>query len=107
MVKKVQKKIIHECAMTFSPYDFEGTLLDAHEHIAKLLKEYGPDARLDFDPLGSDPYSDNPGYSVMIQREETDEEMEKRLVVEQSAKLVQEARDRAELKRLQDKLGVK
>ncbi len=107
MVKKEKKKIVTYEVERFSPYDFETTLISIQEMISRLVREHGPEARMNYDSRGSDPYSDSPEFNLMVDREETDEEFEKRVAEQTVQQAEQEARDRAELKRLQDKLGVK
>ncbi len=104
-----KKKIISVEVDTMSPSDFEGTLADARQKINELIDEYGPVARLDWNRYFYYDYATQPSprFELYVDREETDEEFEKRVVQEKKLEAEQEKRDRKELVRLQKKLGEK
>jgi hypothetical protein len=111
MVKKVppKKHIITVPAYEISPYELEGPLGDIRILIDKWIQEHGSDARLNWDPDNWPQYQDSPSpqYEIMVSREETDAEFDKRVTEERIRQEAQDARDRKELERLQAKFGVK
>ena len=106
---KPKKKIITVTTESLCPYELESTLADAKSKIEKLIEQYGPNARLDWDSRYYEPYAPEPSprYHVQIQREENDEEFAKRIALETKYRTEQEARDLAEFTRLQQKFGAK
>lgn len=110
MVKKtakISKKIITTDVDTISPYELASTLNNLKEQIDRWIASYGPDARLNYDRNGSDPYSDSPEFQIQVQREETDEEYEKRIRDEKEWIDSRDKHDRKEFERLQKKFGAK
>ncbi len=103
----MSKKVITVVAYSFSPSNFEGTLESIQKEIETLIKEYGKDARLDYNKYFYYPYEReaSPQYEVMINREETDEEYETRIGKEQAMAVEREAREKAEFERLSKKFG--
>lgn len=76
------------------------TLEKAFSQIKGLIKLYGKDAEIDWCYLA---YSDGKYLSVFYKRNETDEEMKKRLLREAETRKCQDERDKAEFARLQAK----
>lgn len=104
-----KKKVITISATEVSPYELEGTLAEIRNQINDWIDMYGPVARLAWDPNHWPQYngSPSPQYDIMVSREETDEEYNKRIREEAAQKSAQEERDRKEFERLAKKLGVK
>lgn len=102
-----KKKIISVQADRMSPYDFETSLKSLKLLVEKWIEQFGENARLDFDKNGSDPYSDSPEYTLLVEREETDAEFDTRVLLENQATLRQVEYDMKEFTRLQKKLGIK
>ena len=104
-----KKKIITVSLSDISPYELEGTLADVNNQIQSWIKQYGADARLNWNPDHWPQYNDSPSpqYDIRHDREETDEEYKKRLEQEGIQKSLQDERDRKEFERLSKKLGVK
>ena len=102
-----KRKIITVTAQTFSPYHFEGTLETVLKEVKELIKVYGKDARLDYDPHHYEPYSTeaSPQFGILVSREETEEEYQSRVAVEKALGDDREARERAEFERLSKKFG--
>jgi hypothetical protein len=88
---------------TLSVYTFDTTLANIKETVDGWIKEYGPDARIDYCATGFDRYDDSPQYSIQVDREETDEEQAIRISREERNKIEQDGRDRAEFERLAQK----
>lgn len=109
MVKKTVnlKKIIDTPREVISLYDFEGTLGHLENLVAHWVEEYGKDARLDYAREGYTQYSDSPQFQILVRREETDEEYEKRVIEERRWTANREEQDRQEYERLSKKFGVK
>jgi hypothetical protein len=72
-----------------------------------LIKVHGKDARLDYDSLYCEQYSSeaSPRFGVLVSREETEEEYNRRVTVEKELESTREARERAEFERLSKKFG--
>jgi hypothetical protein len=104
-----KKKIITVSVSEVSPYEFEGTLVDLRNQLYAWIDLYGPTARISWDPDHWPQYNDSPSpqYDIMVSREETDEEYNKRIKEEAVQKSVQEERDRKEFERLAKKFGGK
>lgn len=102
-----KRRIITECVDHESPYSFEGKLSNVYEFVKGLLEQYGPDARLGWDPNYYYDYesSPTPRYSIDIDRLETDEEFQKRLDRQEIADKVQQEKELEDLRRLQEKYG--
>ena len=79
-----KKKIITVSLSEISPYELEGTLADVRNQIQSWIEQYGPTARLNWDPDNWPQYNDSPSpqYDIRHDREETEEEYKKRLVYE-------------------------
>lgn len=111
MAKKniIKKNIIDVQLTDVSPHELEGTLEALRNQIDQWIAEHGATARLcwdgDFWPRYSDSVS--PRYEIKISREETDAEYEHRRADEVKMTEKQDARDKAEFKRLQKMFGVK
>ena len=104
-----KKKIITVSLSEVSPYELEGTLADVAGQIQIWIEQYGPTARLNWDPDYWPRYNDSPSpqYDIRHDREETDDEYNKRIVKEDIQRSTQDERDRKEFERLSKKLGVK
>jgi len=104
-----KKRIITVNLEDVSPYDFEGTLEQFRRQIDTWIEKFGEEAFLSWDPDNWLQYNDSPSpqYQIKINREETDEEYNRRIVAEDIQRSTQEERDRKEFKRLAKKLGVK
>jgi hypothetical protein len=102
-----KREIITVKAHTFSPSTFEGTLESVLKEVKDLIKEYGKDARLDYNKYFHYEYDNeaSPRYEVLVCREETDEEYNTRVAVEKGLDLDRETRERAEFERLSKKFG--
>jgi hypothetical protein len=98
----MNKKIIAAQITTISPYDFDKSLKDIRTYINGLIAEHGEDAEIDYDSSFHHPYDPNPSpqYSLVIRRQETDEEYAERINREDQSKLNIEERDRKEFARL-------
>jgi hypothetical protein len=85
----------------------DGPLLKIKEHIDQLIETYGEDAALDFDGNHHEPYDQDPSprFRVMITREETDMEYQRRTANEALLKSNMEAHERREFERLQKKFN--
>ena len=101
------KKIVTVAAESFSGYSMDGPLLKIKEHIDLLIETYGKDAALDFDGNHHEPYDPGPSprFRVMITREETDMEYQRRTSNEAILKEKMEAHERKEFERPQKKFN--
>lgn len=92
-----------------SNYEFEGKLQTVLERVQELIKEHGPDARLDYNEHFYYDYDREPSprYEVIIEREETEAEANARVKKEKEDKASRDARDKAEFERLSKKFGGK
>jgi len=101
------KQVITEIVATFYSGHFDGTLASAAKEIQTLIKKYGKDAKLYYNPNHFYPYEPDPSpqYEVSISREETDEEYDIRLTKEKALKDERERREKAEFERLSKKFG--
>lgn len=108
-VAKSKKKVISVMLTDVSPYELEGTLGEVQATINRWITEHGIDSRLNWDPDYWPQYNDSPSprYEIKINREETDEEFDKRIKHEALQQSQQEARELAELERLQKKFAGK
>lgn len=100
--KKINKTII---LSDLSPYELEGRLSALLGVIEQLIEQHGEDAYLSWDSTHQEPYSDSPSprFEILLDRIETHEEYAKRIADQEKQKIVQEARELAELNRLQEK----
>ena len=107
-MKKQTKKIITDTLFDVSPYELEGQLSKVKEYIEDLIKRYGDDAFLAWDPWHSYPYDSerSPRYDLKKEREETDDEYKDRLDKERIHRSVVEARELEQLKTLIKKYKV-
>lgn len=103
------KKKISVTVEEVSPSEFELSLSDVQQKINDWIKQYGPDARFDWDEFFSHPYSErcSPRYYIKVTRLETDIEYNNRMAEESRVQSERDARDLAEYNRLQAKFGVK
>ncbi len=103
------KKTITETKDIFSPSNFEGTLGDLSQKVEELIKQYGKDARLNYDKYFAYRYDNEctPSFEVLVNRQETDEEYQNRLQEENDYKKKIEEKERAEFERLSQKYGDK
>lgn len=108
-MSKPKKKIITVSLSEVSPYELEGTLADAANQIQRWIEQYGPTARLNWEPDHWPQYNDSPSpqYNISHDREETSEEYNKRIKHEEIQKAIQDDRDRKEFERLAKKFGEK
>lgn len=104
-----KKRQIREHLGDVSPYEIEGNLKDLRDRVDQWIEDHGENASLDWDAYFHHDYdpSPSPRFNIVRDREETDEEYEKRLVKEKLEKTIQEARELAELERLQKKFAGK
>lgn len=102
---KVVRKKINATEEIFSAGDFEGSLKSLKEKVEVLIKKYGEEAYLNYDKYYCQPYDNDyyPSFEVKVNRDETDEEMNKRLEQENLASEQIKKRELAELARLQEK----
>ena len=102
-----ERKIITERVYEFSPLEIEGTLKQVRDWINREIKEYGLDARLDYNRYHHEPYDENPSprFYILKNRLETDDEFKKRKIQEEQREAEQLARDRQLLKELKERLG--
>lgn len=107
MNKKSPKRMVSDIRNDISPYDFEGSLADLQVRICQWIEQYGPGARIDWDPNFHYSYDPDPSprYNITVDREETDDEYKDRLAQEKKWQDDRDARDRAEFERLQKKFG--
>lgn len=104
-MKKSNRKKINVTEETFSAGDFEGSLKYVLEKVEAMIEKYGSDARLNYDKYFSYPYDNDytPSFEVIVSRDETDKEMNKRLEEEQNRADSIKEKELAELARLQKK----
>ena len=104
-----KKRIITVSRNELSPYELEGALSEVRDRLSHWIVDYGPNARLSWDPDHWPQYNDSPypQYNIMEDREETDEEFEYRICREKIQQAVDDERDRKEFERLQKKYGGK
>jgi hypothetical protein len=104
-----KKRIVTVSASEVSPYELEGTLAEIRNQVNDWIDKYGPVAKLTWDPDHWPQYNDSPSpqYDIMVTREETDDEYNKRIVEEDIQRSTQDARDRKEFERLAKKFGGK
>lgn len=104
---KQKKKIVRDMLQDVSPYDIDCTLEDLQTKVNRWVTEYGRDARLEWDPHHYESYNPDPSprFRIMADREETDEEYKVRIETERVQKAIIEARELAELERLQKKFN--
>jgi len=108
MTKKAPpKKVVTDMLTDVSPHELEGTLQQLSEQIQSWITQYGPAARLSWDPDYWPQYNDSPSprYEIKVDREETDKEQAIRLETEERKRAVQERLERMEFERLQAKFG--
>lgn len=86
-----------------SCWEFDGKVRSILERLEAYIKEHGEDVYLDFRSDGYESYSDSPGYRLMKDRLETDEEWSARTATERKRLADQEARDLKEYERLKAK----
>lgn len=100
------KKIIEVVLSDDVKYQLQGPLASVLENVQALIKEYGPDARMDID-RECEAYSDYWYAYARIygKREETDAEYAKRTRHEKACVDQQLAREEAEYQRLREKFG--
>jgi hypothetical protein len=102
-----QKRQITEYLFDVSPYELEGTLVNLQAQIQQWIDKHGPTARLDWDAYFQHVYDPNPSprFNLVRDREENDKEYTKRLAREKIEMAAQDARELAELERLQKKFA--
>lgn len=100
-----KKRKVTDSLRDLSPYDLEYTLEELQARIAEWILEYGPSARLDWDPYFQYEYEPNPSprFYIKVDREETDEELKARLELEATRQAAREAQERADFERLSKK----
>lgn len=106
---KQKKRTVREHLGDVSPYELEMTLADLRGRINDWIDLYGPTARLDWDAHFQHEYDPNPSprFNIVRDREETDEEYDRRVAKEKVDRQALEARELAELERLQKKFAGK
>jgi hypothetical protein len=104
-----KRKIVREQLTDVSPYDLDGTLADMLDRVNQWIEDYGVNARLDWDAHFHHDYDSNPSprFNIVRDREENDEEYNRRIAKEKLDKQIGEARELAELERLQKKFAGK
>jgi len=92
-----KKRIITATLTEVSPYELEGTLADVRDLLDRWIREHGQEAKLNWDPDNWPQYNDSPSpqYEIKIDREETDDEYNRRIVAEDIQRSTQEERDPA------------
>jgi hypothetical protein len=104
-----KKKIITVPVRDISPYEFEGNLSDLKTRIQEWIDQFGPTARIDWDPHFHYDYeqSPSPRFDIYVSREETDAEMAKREKEHKDYLDAIAKRDKAEYERLKKQFGEK
>lgn len=100
------KKIKYEnFDIRWTSYDFRNDLLaDVLEKVKLLIELYGDDAKLELEVI-EDYGSPYVGMDVIVPREETDEEYEKRIGAESYSETIARANRFAQYKALQKEFG--
>jgi len=108
--KKSKKKIKDVEVEVFSPYELDGMLGDIVAKLVVYVEQYGADARLDYSSYGysRSPYEgDSPGFRIIVQEEESDEEYAARIAKEKEEAKDIESKERKQLEVLLKKYGAK
>lgn len=108
MAKAPKRKEVIEQLKEISPYDLDQKTPDqVIDYFEQLKAQHGPDCYIDWDAWFSYSYESerSPRYFLKRKRLENDTEYEARMVAEKAAKDAQQARDLAELERLQKLYG--
>jgi hypothetical protein len=103
------RQTITVTALEISPYDFEGTLVDMRNKIRDWIDQYGPCARVNWNPDNWPQYNDSPSpqFEIQVFREETDAEWTKRINTNETLAKMKAERDLAEYNRLKKLFGDK
>jgi hypothetical protein len=103
-----QRRKINDMVDDVSTWEFEGTLATVLERVQAMIREHGPDARLDYNRNFYYDYDNDPSprYELYIVREENDEEFNKRLAEQAEYDRKREEAEKAEFERLSKKFGV-
>lgn len=107
-MSKQKKQMVREIKETFSAYEFESSnLKDLKEKVDALIAKYGESAKLNYDKNYYHPYDSEatPSYEVIVSREETDEEFNKRVNEENQWKAKKEDDERKQYEALKKKFG--
>lgn len=102
---KPRKISVRDYRCDVSPYELEGTLVDLRNRLNDWIDSYGPTAKLDWDAHFQHEYDPTPSprFNIVVDREETDEEFDKRLVKEKYNRQLRETAERVEFERLKKK----
>ena len=100
---------INKLVEDISTWEFEGTLATVLERIQALIKQHGPDARLNYNRHFYYDYDSQPSprYELYVVQEENDEEFLKRLAEQAEHIRKREEAELAEFERLSKKFGAK
>ena len=75
------------------------------KQLQEYIDQYGA-ANVDIE-RSTNPWENYDTYSIIVEREETDEEYEQRLSLEKASQEIRERREKQEFERLQAKYGAK
>lgn len=91
-----------------STWEFEGPLSLILERVQELIKQHGPDARLDYNSRFYYEYDNEPSprFELYVEREENDAEVKQRLFEQAEHIRKREEAEKAEFERLSKKFGV-
>lgn len=90
-----------------SAWNFDGPLSSILAKVQELIKQYGPDARLDYNPHFYYDYDNEPSprFELYVEREETDAQLKQRLFEQAEHIRKREEAEKAEFERLSKKFG--
>lgn len=102
-----ERQIINASEDDMSGYDLDGKVSNVIERLQDIIKTYGPEVTLDWDPNHWESYdsSPSPRYWIKRSRPETDEEMTKRITDEEAIYIQYEERERNQYEALKRKFG--
>lgn len=104
-----QRQIINASEDDISGYDLDGKVSAVIDRMNDLIKKYGPDVSLDWDPNYHYPYDESPSprFWVKVSRPETDDEMATRIAQEEKLLNEHTERERRQYEALKSKFGDK
>lgn len=102
---KPQPRTVVDHLDVISPYSFEGDLLSVIKTLNDFVARYGEKAYIDWDPYNHYRYDHDPSpiYNIYRKRDETDEEMNKRLDEEKVRKEFKLEEERKQYEALKEK----
>ncbi len=102
-----KRRKINDRVDNLSTWEFEGTLSTVVERLQTLIKQHGPNARLDYNEHFYYDYDPNPSprFELFVEREENDAELKQRLMQEAEYTRKREEAEKAEFERLSKKFG--